>query len=96
MSKEYLIGIDLGTTLAKCVIYDAAGAVLAEAQEAMRIRYPRSGEAEQDAEDFYTASCAPDPAVPAEPLASTPPAWPRWASTARWAGSCRWTAASGR
>ena len=58
MSKEYLIGIDLGTTLAKCVIYDSAGAVLAEAQEAMRIRYPRSGEAEQDAEDFYTASCA--------------------------------------
>ena len=58
MSEEYLIGIDLGTTLAKCVIYDAAGTVLAEAQEAMRIRYPRSGEAEQDAEDFYTASCA--------------------------------------
>ncbi|HJX39897.1 MAG TPA: FGGY family carbohydrate kinase, partial [Anaerolineales bacterium] len=58
MSKEYLIGIDLGTTLAKCAIYDAGGAVLAEAQEAMRIRYPRSGEAEQDAEDFYTASCA--------------------------------------
>jgi xylulokinase len=58
MSKEYLIGIDLGTTLAKCVVYDAAGTVLAEAQEAMRIRYPRSGEAEQDAEDFHTASCA--------------------------------------
>jgi xylulokinase len=58
MSKEYLIGIDLGTTLAKCAIYDGAGAVLAEAQQAMRIRYPRSGEAEQDAEDFYTVSCA--------------------------------------
>lgn len=58
MSKDCLIGIDLGTTLAKCVLYDASGAVLAEAQEAMRLRYPRSGEAEQDAEDFYTSSCA--------------------------------------
>jgi len=58
MSKEYVVGIDLGTTLAKCAVYDSAGTVLAEAQEPMRIRYPRSGEAEQDAEDFYTASCA--------------------------------------
>jgi len=58
MSKDCLIGIDLGTTLAKCVLDDAAGAGLAEAQEAMRLRYPRSGEAEQDAEDFYSCSCA--------------------------------------
>jgi xylulokinase len=58
MSKEYVLGIDLGTTLAKCAVYDLEGNLAAEAQEAMRIRYPRSGEAEQDAMDFYTVSCA--------------------------------------
>src|SRR4030042_665032 len=58
MSKDYVRGIDLGTTLAKCVIYDLEGNLAAEAQEAMRIRHPRSGEAEQDAMDFYTVSCA--------------------------------------
>jgi xylulokinase len=58
MSKNYLVGIDLGTTLAKCAVYDLEGNLAAEAQEAMQIRYPRSGEAEQDAMDFYTAACA--------------------------------------
>ncbi len=56
--QQYLVGIDLGTTMAKCVIYDAEGGPLAEAQEQMRIRYPRAGEAEQEAMDFYTVSCA--------------------------------------
>ncbi len=54
---KHLIGIDLGTTAAKCAIYGEDGTCLADAQEEMNIRYPRSGEAEQDAEDFYTVSC---------------------------------------
>jgi xylulokinase len=58
MEKEYLVGIDLGTTLAKCVIYDSSGEACAEAQVPMQIRYPRSGEAEQEAMDFYTMTCA--------------------------------------
>ena len=58
MSGSYVLGIDLGTTLAKCAVYDLEGNLAAEAQEAMQIRYPRSGEAEQDAMDFYTVSCA--------------------------------------
>ncbi len=57
MSVRYLIGIDLGTTAAKCVVYDENGTVVSEAQQEMRILYPRSGEAEQDAMDFYTVSC---------------------------------------
>ena len=57
MSGRYVLGIDLGTTHAKCAIYDLEGNLAAEAQEEMRIRYPRSGEAEQDAMDFYTVSC---------------------------------------
>jgi xylulokinase len=54
---KHLIGIDLGTTAAKCAIYGEDGICVADAQEDMEIRYPRSGEAEQDAEDFYTVAC---------------------------------------
>ena len=54
---KHLIGIDLGTTAAKCGIYAEDGRCVADAQENMKIRYPRSGEAEQDAGDFYTVSC---------------------------------------
>jgi len=54
---RYLVGIDLGTTAAKCAIYGEDGTCAADAQEEMKIRYPRSGEAEQDAEDFFTVTC---------------------------------------
>ncbi len=54
---KYLIGIDLGTTLAKCVIYDEELDSIAEAEKEMNIRYPKPGQAEQDANDFYTISC---------------------------------------
>jgi xylulokinase len=54
---RYLIGIDLGTTSAKCAIYEETGSVVAEATREMEIIYPRSGEAEQDAYSFYTYSC---------------------------------------
>jgi sugar (pentulose or hexulose) kinase len=64
MSKEYLIVIDLGTTLAKCAIYDAGGAVLAEAQEAMRIRYPSGGRAGR--RGFLYGLLRAHPAVPAD------------------------------
>ena len=57
MATKYLLGIDLGTTMAKCVIYEETGKVVSEAQKEMEIIYPRPGEAEQDASNFYTASC---------------------------------------
>jgi xylulokinase len=57
MGVKYLIGIDLGTTLAKCVIYDEAGKAAAEAQREMEIVYPEAGQAEQDASSFYTIAC---------------------------------------
>ncbi|MCK5569558.1 MAG: hypothetical protein KAJ15_07560, partial [Spirochaetes bacterium] len=53
----YLIGIDLGTTLAKCVIYDEKGRAKAEAQKEMEVTYPKAGQAEQDASAFYTITC---------------------------------------
>jgi xylulokinase len=58
MGRRYLIGIDLGTTTAKCAVYDTGGAVVAEATQDMVIRYPTPGQAEQEAMDFYTVSCA--------------------------------------
>ncbi|MCL4377731.1 MAG: FGGY family carbohydrate kinase [Actinobacteria bacterium] len=54
---KYIIGVDLGTTLAKCVIYNQEGNSVAEAGKEMNIRYPGPGQAEQDAEDFYTVTC---------------------------------------
>ncbi len=54
---KYLIGVDLGTTLAKCVIYDEQGNAISEAQEEMKIIYPKPGQAEQDANQFYIVTC---------------------------------------
>ncbi len=54
---KYLIGVDLGTTLAKCVIYDEELNSIAEAEKEMDISYPKPGQAEQDANDFYAVSC---------------------------------------
>ena len=54
---KYLIGIDLGTTEAKCVIYDESGNSISEAKEEMIISYPGPGWAEQDANDFYNVAC---------------------------------------
>ena len=57
MCSKYLIGIDLGTTLAKCAIYDETGRAVARADKEMKVNYPKAGEAEQDAYEFYTISC---------------------------------------
>ncbi|MBM3700208.1 MAG: hypothetical protein FJW68_04740 [Actinobacteria bacterium] len=54
---RHVIGIDLGTTLAKCAIYNQEGRAVAEASQEMHIDYPGAGLAEQNAEDFYTVTC---------------------------------------
>jgi xylulokinase len=56
MSSGYLIGIDLGTTLAKGTIYDLEGRSVAEATEEMNTIFPSAGEAEQDPNQFYSAT----------------------------------------
>ncbi|MGQ9615937.1 MAG: FGGY-family carbohydrate kinase [Spirochaetota bacterium] len=57
MPESYLIGVDLGTTLAKCAIYNNDCRVISEAQKEMEVGYPKPGWAEQDASDFYTITC---------------------------------------
>jgi len=42
---KYLIGIDLGTAEAKCVIYDENGDSISEAKEEMIIKYSVPGQA---------------------------------------------------
>jgi len=76
MAERYIVGIDLGTTSAKCVIYDEQGNVHAEAQKDMVIHYPSPGQAEQDAGDFYTFSreivrrCLAEPGIEKERIAA--------------------------
>jgi sugar (pentulose or hexulose) kinase len=52
LEKLYL-GIDMGTTSAKCMAVDEAGAVLAIAQQGYPMRHPHQGWAEQDTEDYW-------------------------------------------
>ncbi len=52
-----IVSLDLGITLAKCVIYDETGMAVSEAQEEMNLKYPGPGMAEHPSNDFYKASC---------------------------------------
>lgn len=57
MSLRYLLSIDLGTTAEKCVIYDETGKVWAEAQQEIETIYPKPGQAEIPAMQFYDLTC---------------------------------------
>ncbi len=52
-----IVSLDLGITLAKCVIYDDLGIAVSEAQEEMNLVYPGPGMAEHPSGDFYEAAC---------------------------------------
>jgi len=56
MTQTYLIGVDLGTSVVKTVLFDAAGRVLADATRATRLSQPAPGKAEQSGEDFVVAA----------------------------------------
>ncbi|HVN53142.1 MAG TPA: FGGY family carbohydrate kinase [Anaerolineaceae bacterium] len=53
MPKEYLIGVDLGTSGTKAALYHADGRLVAEASLEVPLYYPRPGVVEQENEDFY-------------------------------------------
>ncbi|ARK31254.1 gluconokinase [Halalkalibacter krulwichiae] len=48
MSRELVIGLDLGTTSAKAVVFNLQGNVVAEAEEMITSYYPQTGWVEQD------------------------------------------------
>ena len=55
MSKKYLIGLDIGTSGAKCIIVDDAGKVVASSTQEYPLYTPKPGWAEQDPKDWWDA-----------------------------------------
>jgi len=56
MSRELVIGLDIGTTSAKAVIFDLDGKLIAEAEEMVTTHYPETDWAEQDPVEVEKAS----------------------------------------
>ncbi|HXV00445.1 MAG TPA: glycerol kinase GlpK [Caulobacteraceae bacterium] len=54
MTKAYVAAIDQGTTSSRCMIFDAAGAVAANAQVEHRQHFPQPGWVEHDAGEIWT------------------------------------------
>jgi glycerol kinase len=53
MSRRYIAAIDQGTTSSRCMVFDAAGAIVAQAQMEHRQIYPRPGWVEHDALEIW-------------------------------------------
>ncbi|MEZ4859715.1 MAG: FGGY-family carbohydrate kinase [Caldilineaceae bacterium] len=58
MTRDLLIGIDIGTTSTKAVLFDSQGVLLAQAAQEYPTAYPHPNWAEQDPEDWWRATCA--------------------------------------
>ena len=57
MSKKILIGLDVGTSGAKCIAADETGAVLASSTQEYPLYTPQPGWAEQNPEEWWAAVC---------------------------------------
>ena len=55
MSKQYLIGLDIGTSGAKCIIVDNEGTVIASSTQEYPLYTPKPGWAEQHPQDWWDA-----------------------------------------
>lgn len=55
---SYLIGIDIGTSGTKTVLFDEAGNTIASSTVEYPMYQPRAGWAEQDPEDWWKAACS--------------------------------------
>lgn len=55
--KQYLLGIDIGTSACKIAIFDEAGNVLASGNGDYNVYYPKLGWAEQNPEEWWAAVC---------------------------------------
>ena len=58
MKRNLLLGIDVGTTSLKAILFDADGSVLAQASREYPTVYPHPNWAEQDPEEWWRAACA--------------------------------------
>ena len=55
MASKYLIGLDIGTSGAKCILVDDKGAVLASSTQEYPLSTPKPGWAEQTPQDWWDA-----------------------------------------
>ena len=58
VAQDYLIGVDLGTSVVKAGLYDTDGNLVAAATRTAPLRQPAPGVAEQDGEEFAAAAAA--------------------------------------
>ncbi len=57
MSKELLMGIDIGTSACKVAVFDLRGNVVAQTNKPYKVYYPAPGWAEQDPDEWWNAIC---------------------------------------
>lgn len=55
--KQYLLGIDIGTSACKTAVFDADGKVIATGNGSYPVYYPKPGWAEQNPEEWWAAVC---------------------------------------
>lgn len=53
---RYVLGIDLGTSATKTVLFDEKGAIIASASQEYEMQQPHNGWAEQNPDDWYAAA----------------------------------------
>ncbi|MDR7419190.1 MAG: FGGY family carbohydrate kinase, partial [Armatimonadota bacterium] len=58
MSRDLLLGIDLGTTSTKAVVIDTVGRVLGDASRPATLLSPQAAWAEEDPEEWWSNACA--------------------------------------
>ena len=56
MARDYVIGVDCSTTAAKAVVWNAHGEIVSQDRRTFELSQPRPGWAEQNAEDWWTAT----------------------------------------
>ena len=65
--KQYLLGIDVGTTGTKTLLFSADGELLGHAYRPYALHTPQVGYSEQNAEDWWNAVCETVREVCADP-----------------------------
>ncbi len=55
--KQYLIGIDVGTSACKVAVFDRNGEVIASANGEYKVYYPQQGHVEQNPEEWWEVIC---------------------------------------
>ena len=56
--RDYLMGIDVGTSACKVSVFDGDGQLVAAASSGYALKTPRAGWVEQDPDDWWRAVCA--------------------------------------